>query len=77
MDKSANGASSSATPATGKVNRGVSYFLLLGNAMALIGVFMMIFWLIFDGLKLGPKLVGLASAIPHPSSMVVNARTRC
>lgn len=74
MDKSDNGDSSGATPATRKVNRGVSYFLLLGNVMALIGVFMMIFWLIFDGLKLGPKLVGLASSIPHPSSMVINAQ---
>jgi fatty-acid desaturase len=47
--------------------------LLLGNIAALIGVFVFILWLTFDGLKLGPKLMGLASAIPHPSSMVVTA----
>jgi hypothetical protein len=62
----------SAAPAR-EVNRGLSYALLLGNAAALIGVFVFILWLTFDGLKLGPKLVGLASSIPHPSSMVVTA----
>ena len=40
---------------------------------ALIGVFVFILWLTFDGLQLGPRLVGLASAIPHPSSLVVSA----
>ena len=47
--------------------------LLLGNVAALIGVFVFILWLTFDGLQLGPRLVGLASAIPHPSSLVVSA----
>jgi len=55
------------------VNRGLSYALLLGNATALIGVFIFIFWLTFDNLQLGPRLVGLASAIPHPSSLIVSA----
>ena len=55
------------------VNRGLSYALLLGNVAALIGVFVFILWLTFDGLKFGPRLVGLASAIPHPSSLVISA----
>jgi hypothetical protein len=54
------------------MNRGLSYALLLGNVAALIGVFVFILWLTFDGLHLGPKLVGLASAIPHPSSLVIS-----
>jgi len=55
------------------VNRPLSYILLLGNVAALIGVFVFILWLTFDSLHLGPRLVGLASAIPHPSSLVVTA----
>jgi fucose permease len=55
------------------VNRRLSYLLLLGNAAALIGVLVFILWLTFDSLNLGPRLVGLASAIPHPSSLVVSA----
>jgi len=66
-------ASKAAAPAERTVNRGLSYALLLGNVAALIGVFVFILWLTFDGLKLGPSLVGLASAIPHPSSVVVSA----
>jgi fucose permease len=62
-----------AVPAARTVNRGLSYALLLGNAAALIGVFVFILWLTFDGLQLGPRLVGLASSIPHPSSLVVHA----
>ena len=64
---------SAAAPAIRQVNRGLSYALLLGNVAALFGVFLFIFWLAFDGLHLGPSLVGLASAIPHPSSLVVSA----
>lgn len=60
-------------PASRQLNRGLSYALLLGNVAALIGVFVFILWLTFDGLKLGPRLVGLASAIPHPSSLVISA----
>ena len=63
----------SAPPAVRHVNRGLSYALLLGNVAALIGVFVFILWLTFDSLALGPKLVGLASAIPHPSILVVSA----
>jgi hypothetical protein len=49
--------------------------LLLGNAAALIGVLVFILWLTFDGLHLGPRLVGLASAIPHPSSLAINSES--
>jgi fucose permease len=55
------------------VNRRLSYALLLGNVAALVGMFVFILWLTFDELNLGPRLVGLASAIPHPSSLVMSA----
>lgn len=58
-----------------KVNRGLSYMLLLGNICALFGVFGMILWLALQPLALGPKLVGIVSALPHPSSMVITADT--
>jgi fucose permease len=73
IDDKDTGAAKASAPATREVNRGLSYALLLGNMAALIGVFVFILWLTFDGLRLGPSLVGLASAIPHPSSMVVSA----
>jgi FHS family L-fucose permease-like MFS transporter len=57
------------------VNRGLSFVLLLGNAAALLGVVTFILWLTFDALNLGPSLVGLASSIPHPSSVEVTAET--
>jgi fucose permease len=69
--KSTDGKASAAAPR--EVNRGLSYVLLLGNAAALIGVFVFILWLTFDGLQLGPRLVGLASFIPHPSSLAVSS----
>jgi len=53
------------------MNRGRIYALLLANVTVLIGVFGMIFWLILDSLRLGERLVGLASAIPHPASMTI------
>jgi len=74
LDEKDDGSSKVSAPAAREVNRGLSYALLLGNVAALIGVFLFIFWLTFDGLKLGPSLVGLASAIPHPSSLVVSAQ---
>jgi fucose permease len=73
LDEKDNGSATASAPAIREVNRGLSYTLLLGNVAALIGVFIFIFWLTFDGLHLGPRLVGLASAIPHPSSLVVSA----
>jgi fucose permease len=60
-------------PAVRHVNRPLSYFLLLGNVAALVGMLVLILWRTFKELDLGPKLVDLASAIPHPSSLVVNA----
>jgi fucose permease len=74
LDDKDNGPATASAPAIREVNRGLSYALLLGNVAALIGVFIFIFWLTLDGLRLGPRLVGLASAIPHPSSMVVSAQ---
>ena len=73
LDDKDNGSTKAAAPAIREVNRGLSYALLLGNVAALIGVFIFIFWLTFDGLQFGPRLVGLASAIPHPSSLIVSA----
>ncbi len=67
-------ANNAAPPEARQVNRGLSYALLLGNVSAVIGVFVFILWLTFDGLKLGPSLVGLASSIPHPSSLIVSAQ---
>ena len=73
MDDNDDASSATPAPATRHVNRGLSYVLLLGNAAALIGVFVFIFWQVLDQLmKLGPRFVGLASAIPHPSALVVN-----
>jgi fucose permease len=64
---------SASNAAVRHVNRRLSYLLLLGNVAALLGVFVFIFWLTLDALNLGPMLVGLASVIPHPSSLVVSA----
>lgn len=74
MEGKDNGSVASSAPAPREVNRKLSYALLLGNVAALIGVFIFIFWLTFEGLHLGTRLVGLASAIPHPSSLVVSAQ---
>lgn len=71
MDDKDNESEAAPAPAR-QSNRILSYLLLLGNVAALIGVFVFILWLTFDGLKLGPRLVGLASAIPHPSSLVIS-----
>jgi fucose permease len=73
LDDKDSGPAVASKPVIREVNRGLSYALLLGNMAALIGVFVFILWLTFDGLKLGPNLVGLASAIPHPSSLIMSA----
>jgi FHS family L-fucose permease-like MFS transporter len=57
------------------VNRPLTYVLLLGNAAALLGVLTFVLWLTFEALHLGPSLVGLASSIPHPSSVEVTPET--
>ncbi len=62
-------------PAIRQVNRGLSFVLLLGNMCALFGVFGMILWLALGSLGLGPRLVGLVSALPHPSSLIITADT--
>ena len=62
-------------PEARKVNRGLSYALLLGNVAVLIGVFGMILWLVLGAMGLGPHLVGFASALPHPASMAITAET--
>lgn len=64
-----------AAPAIRKVNRGLSYCLLLGNIAALFGVFGMIAWLALGSLGAGPRLVGFASALPHPAKMAITAET--
>ena len=57
------------------MNRGLTYVLLLGNMAALFGVFGMIFWLVLGALGLGPRLVGIASALPHPAGFAITADT--
>jgi hypothetical protein len=48
---------------------------LLGNVAALFGVFGMILWLALGALGVGPHLVGLASALPHPASFAITSDT--
>jgi fucose permease len=55
-----------------EVHHGRAYALLLANVAALIGIFGMILWLIFDSLGFGSRLVGLASAIARPVGMTIN-----
>ena len=62
-------------PTVRKVNRGLSYCLLMGNIAALFGVFGMIAWLALGSLGVGPHLVGFASALPHPAKMAITAET--
>ncbi len=62
-------------PAIRQVNRGLSYVLLLGNVCALFGVFGMILWLALGSLGVGPRLVGLVSAMPFASRLVITADT--
>ena len=56
-----------------QVKRGLSYLLLLGNISALVGMIVLILWRVFKEVGLGQRLVELASAIPHPSGLVVSA----
>ena len=62
-------------PAIRKVNRGLSYFLLLGNVVALFSVFGMIAWLVLNSLGAGPQLAGFASKLPHPDNMAITGET--
>jgi len=72
--KNGNGGKASA-PVVRKVNRALSYCLLMGNIAALFGVFGMIAWLALGSLGVGPHLVGFASALPHPAKMAITAET--
>jgi fucose permease len=72
--KDDNGAAGGA-PAVRKVNRGLSYCLLLGNVLALFSVFGMIAWLVLNSLGAGTYLVGFASALPHPAKMAITGET--
>jgi fucose permease len=55
-----------------KVARVPAYFLLWLNTIALVCVFGMILWLILNTLEMGPRLVDIASRIPHPSSLTID-----
>ncbi len=63
------------TAPTRTVNRGLSFFLLLCNVGALFCVFGMILWLTLGSLGLGPHLVGFASSLPRPASLVMTPDT--
>ena len=71
IEGKAKDAGESTTPAVRPVNRLLSWFLLLGNVCALLCVFGMILWLSLSSLGVGPKLVGFAKSLPHPSGMAI------
>lgn len=75
MDEKEETGNAAPAPEVRKVNRGLSYVLLMGNVAVLIGVFGMILWLVLGGLGLGSRLVGFASALPHPGSMAITDET--
>ena len=56
-----------------QVKRGLSYLLLLGKSAALVGMIVLILWRVFKEVGLGQRLVELASAIPHPSGLVMTS----
>lgn len=71
-----NGANEPAA-APERAKSGLTYWLLLGNVAALVGVFGFIAWQILYFTGAGPHLVGLASAIPHPRGMPITAESAC
>ncbi len=75
IEEQNNNGPAAPAPAVRKVNRGLTYVLLLGNLAALMGVFGMILWLVLGGLGLGPHLVGFASALPHPATFAITSDT--
>jgi fucose permease len=75
LDEGDSTAPTAPAPAIRQVNRGLSYALLLGNVTALIGVFGMILWLVLGALGVGPHLVGIASALPHPAGFAITTET--
>jgi MFS transporter, FHS family, L-fucose permease len=56
-----------------EVRRGLVYSLLWLNAAVLTCICGMILWLILSACGVGPHLVGIASRLPHPSSMEITA----
>ena len=77
LDERDDNGGAAPAPAARTINRGLSYLLLLGNVAALLGVFGMILWLALGSLGLGPHLVGLASALPHPATFAITSELRC
>jgi len=75
IEASYNNNARAAAPVVRQMNRGLSYLLLMGNLTALFAVFGMILWLVLGGLGLGPHLVGIVSALPHPESFAITADT--
>jgi fucose permease len=75
IDENENPDSKAAPQSIRKVNRGLSYLLLLGCLTALVGVFGMISWLIFNSLDAGRRLVGFASKLPHPEGFPITAES--
>lgn len=68
-----DGGTASGVAAIRPVNGGLSYALLVGNVMVLLGVVGMILWLILGALGLGPHVVALATAMTRPIGLVVTA----
>ncbi len=56
-----------------QVNRVTVFFLMWFNAIVLVGVLGMILWLILNVFKLGDRLVDVASRIPHPAALTIDA----
>ena len=70
-----NADSDAAPQSIRKVNRGLSYLLLLGCLTALVGVFGMISWLILNSLDAGQRLMGFASKLPRPEGFPITAES--
>jgi fucose permease len=75
IDEGNGAAEAAVAPKIRKVNRGLSYVLLVGLTAALMGVIGMISWLILNPLNVGPGLVGFASKLPHPASLPITSET--
>ncbi len=69
LDDKDNG---NAAQADREANRGMIYLLLALNAAVLTGIFGMILWLVLSVIKdIGERLLDIATAIPHPSSLEI------
>ena len=56
-------------PVHREVRRGTVFFLLISNAAVLIGIVGMLSWVVLNACSAGSAVVGIASVIPHPSSL--------